>query len=70
MRWALGFVVGGLMASSLLADDQPNDEKTGLEVGTKAPPFKLKDQAGKERTLREFRRKGPVAIVFLRSAFL
>ena len=59
-----------MLASSLLADDQPFDEKTGLKVGAKAPPFKLKDQTGKERTLKELRGKGKVAVVFLRSAFL
>lgn len=42
--------------------------KTGLPVGTKAPAFTLKDQAGKERTLAEFLKKGNVALVFHRSA--
>jgi peroxiredoxin len=42
--------------------------KTGLKVGAKAPAFTLKDQAGKERTLNEFRKQGNVALVFYRSA--
>ena len=44
------------------------EEQTGLKVGEKAPPFTLKDQEGKERTLDEFLRKGKVALVFYRSA--
>jgi hypothetical protein len=49
------------------ADDTP-DEKTGLKVGSKAPAFTLKDQAGKERSLDELLKKGNVALVFYRSA--
>lgn len=49
------------------AADPPAD-KTGLKVGEKAPAFTLKDQAGKERTLDEFVKKGTVALVFYRSA--
>ena len=43
-------------------------EQTGMEVGTKAPKFTLKDQDGKERSLDEFLSKGKVALVFYRSA--
>jgi cytochrome oxidase Cu insertion factor (SCO1/SenC/PrrC family) len=50
------------------ADDKPPEEKTGLQVGAKAPAFTLKDQNGKERTLKEFLNKGKVALVFYRSA--
>ena len=50
------------------ADDTPPKEKTGLQVGAKAPAFTLKDQNGKERTLKEFLKKGKVALVFYRSA--
>ena len=53
--------------SANAADKEPPD-KTGLKLGEKAPTFKLKDQAGKERTLEEFLKKGKVAIVFHRSA--
>jgi cytochrome oxidase Cu insertion factor (SCO1/SenC/PrrC family) len=55
------------LAPGLAADSAP-EAKTGLKVGTKAPAFSLKDQAGKERTLDEFRQKGKVALVFYRSA--
>ncbi len=44
------------------------EERTGLEIGAKAPKFALKDQQGKERTLDEFLGKGKVALVFYRSA--
>jgi cytochrome oxidase Cu insertion factor (SCO1/SenC/PrrC family) len=64
-----GFVVCGLIAlAGPAAGKDPPPEKTGLKVGEKAPAFKLKDQAGKERTLDEFRKAGKVAIVFYRSA--
>lgn len=46
----------------------PREEKTGLKVGEKAPEFKLKDQAGKEHTLKDMLKDGPVALVFYRSA--
>jgi peroxiredoxin len=51
-----------------LAADTAPEEKTGLKVGTKAPAFTLKDQAGKERNLDEFLKQGNVALVFYRSA--
>ena len=40
----------------------------GLKVGAKAPTFKLKDQNGKTHDLKEMLKKGPVAIIFHRSA--
>ena len=43
-------------------------EKTGIAVGEKAPPIKLKDQAGKERSLEESLHDGTVAVIFYRSA--
>jgi cytochrome oxidase Cu insertion factor (SCO1/SenC/PrrC family) len=70
MRWVIALAAAGVIATSLRADDDTADEKTGLKVGMKAPAFKLKDQTGKERTLDEFRKTGTVAIVFLRSADL
>ena len=44
------------------------EERTGLNVGVKAPKFTLQDQEGKERSLDEFLGKGKVALVFYRSA--
>jgi cytochrome oxidase Cu insertion factor (SCO1/SenC/PrrC family) len=46
----------------------PPEEKTGLKVGEKAPEFTLKDQAGKDRALKDLLKDGPVALVFYRSA--
>jgi cytochrome oxidase Cu insertion factor (SCO1/SenC/PrrC family) len=60
--------VGLALATTAPAADPPPEEKTGLKVGEKAPAFKLKDQAGKERTLEEFVKQGKVALVFYRSA--
>lgn len=62
--WTLAALA--LAAPAWAAD--PPAEKTGLQVGEKAPAFTLKDQAGKERTLAEFTKAGKVALVFYRSA--
>jgi cytochrome oxidase Cu insertion factor (SCO1/SenC/PrrC family) len=65
------FALALLAAPSLRAQGQGRpapEEQTGLKVGEKAPPFALKDQEGKERTLDEFLKKGKVALVFYRSA--
>ncbi|MGK0189699.1 MAG: cytochrome oxidase Cu insertion factor (SCO1/SenC/PrrC family) [Verrucomicrobiales bacterium] len=43
-------------------------EMTGLEVGKQAPPFTLKNQDGKELEFAGLLKKGPVAVVFYRSA--
>lgn len=57
-----------VVAAGLGRAADPPADKTGLKVGEKAPAFALKDQAGKERTLDEFVKKGKVALVFYRSA--
>jgi hypothetical protein len=57
-----------LVTSVAPAVDPVIDGKSGLKVSENAPPFKLKDQDGKERTLEEFMKKGVVALVFYRSA--
>ena len=57
-------VLGGLGGTA----QQVPQEKTGLQVGTKAPAFALKDQHGKERALDEFLKNSKVALVFYRSA--
>jgi len=43
-------------------------EGPGPALGAKAPAFVLKDQAGAERSLDDLRKRGPVALVFFRSA--
>ena len=62
---AFSFFVG---AGVVQAADPAPKEKTGIEVGEKAPEFKLKDQAGDERALSALLKDGPVALVFYRSA--
>jgi hypothetical protein len=62
-----GSLLPGMLATGGRADDTPA-EKTGLQVGEKAPAFTLKDQNGTERSLDKFLKKGTVALVFYRSA--
>ena len=64
--WSLVLLLGALTASARAADAP--DEKTGLKVGEKAPAFALKAQNGNERSLSDFLKTGPVALVFYRSA--
>ncbi|MEO6070533.1 MAG: peroxiredoxin-like family protein [Chitinophagaceae bacterium] len=42
------------------------DKPEGLFINSKAPDFKGKDQNGKEISLKDLRKKGPVVIVFYR----
>jgi len=46
----------------------PAPENPGLEVGVHAPAFTLSDQDGRKVSLDSLIEKGPVALVFLRSA--
>ena len=68
IRFVLWFSMALAMAGGSRAGDKADQEKTGLQVGTRAPTFTLKDQNGKTRTLDEFLKKGKVALVFYRSA--
>jgi peroxiredoxin len=65
--WGITF---GLLlgAGAVLAADPAPEEKTGLNVGEKAPEFKLKDQNRNERSLTTLLKDGNVALVFYRSA--
>jgi hypothetical protein len=54
------FLVG---VSTALAAEGP-----GLKKGTKAPEIELKDQNGKVVKVSDMLKKGPVAVVFHRSA--
>ena len=63
LSWVLS--VTALCSSGLLAAEP---EKPGLPVGQTAPLFALKDQNGKEIALESLLKKGPVAVVFHRSA--
>jgi cytochrome oxidase Cu insertion factor (SCO1/SenC/PrrC family) len=44
------------------------DPAKAVQVDQKAPAFSLKDQSGDARSLDDLRKKGPVALVFYRSA--
>src|SRR6188472_644040 len=74
MRYKLAFVIGAslfvltLLGGRLSATEQEAEESTGLPVGQSAPPFTLRDQRGKEVSLASLVNKGPVAVVFHRSA--
>lgn len=45
------------------------EKPEGLFINSKAPDFKLKDSTGKEISLRDVRRKGPVVIIFSRGSW-
>ena len=57
-----------LLAPAASAAEPAAPEKTGLEVGQKAPVFTLKDQNDRDVSLATLLKKGPVALVFYRSA--
>ena len=57
-----------LLASPASAAEPAAPEKTGLAIGQKAPAFTLKDQRGRDVSLESLLKKGPVALVFYRSA--
>ena len=48
--------------------DDPAPRTTPVEVGEKAPAFRLQDQNGQQHALEDLLQKGKVALVFLRSA--
>ena len=52
----------------LNAGQEAGPEKTGLPVGQLAPSFTLKDQNGADVSVESLLKKGPVALVFYRSA--
>ena len=57
-----------LLALAVTAAEPPSPEKTGLAVGQQAPDFTLKDQNDRDVSLSALLKKGPVALVFFRSA--
>lgn len=57
-----------LLALNPIAAAPAAPEKTGVAVGQKAPGFTLKDQNDLEVSLAALLKKGPVALVFFRSA--
>ena len=61
-------LTGVLVSLELIAAQEASPEKTGLPVGQQAPSFTLKDQNGVDLALESLLKKGPVALVFHRSA--
>ena len=57
-----------LLVCSVNAAESDAPEKTGLAIGRKAPTFTLKDQSNRDVSLDSLLKKGPVALVFYRSA--
>jgi peroxiredoxin len=54
--------------SGLNATQEAAPEKPGLPIGQRAPAFTLKDQNDKDVSLESLLEKGPVSLVFFRSA--
>lgn len=57
-----------LLACAARAAEPASPDKSGLAVGKKAPAFTLKDQNDRDVSLESLLKKGPVALVFHRSA--
>ncbi len=57
-----------LLAFPMIAAASALPEKSGVALGQKAPGFTLKDQNDREVSLAALLKKGPVALVFFRSA--
>ena len=68
-RLAASLIAGHLlMALGAITAEPAAPEKVGLDVGQKAPAFTLKDQNDRDVALKSLLKKGPVALVFFRSA--
>jgi cytochrome oxidase Cu insertion factor (SCO1/SenC/PrrC family) len=69
MAVVLGLAIVAVPSLGAGQEGKPAPEaNTGLAVGEPAPRFTLKDQAGNERSLDNFLKKGKLALVFFRSA--
>jgi cytochrome oxidase Cu insertion factor (SCO1/SenC/PrrC family) len=61
-------LAAALFSTGLDAAEQVSADNTGLPIGQQAPTFTLKDQNDKEVALNALVERGPVALVFSRSA--
>jgi len=69
IRVAIALSISGFFLAQTATPAEPAaPEHTGLDVGEKAPSFTLKDQANHDVSLESLLKKGPVALVFFRSA--
>lgn len=57
-----------LLVFNLIAAAPTSPEKIGVAVGQKAPDVTLKNQNGRDVSLAALLKRGPVALVFFRSA--
>jgi peroxiredoxin len=64
----LFLLAAAVFSTSLGAADEASPDDPGLPIGQRAPAFTLKNQGGKEVSLEALLKKGPVAVVFYRSA--
>lgn len=55
-------------ASPVQARELSAEQAPGLPIGARAPEFTLQDQDGNPVSLNETLKRGPVALVFYRSA--
>jgi len=68
-RLAASLIAGHLlMALGAITAEPAAPEKVGLDVGQKAPPHTQKAQQDRDVALDSLLKKGPVALVFYRSA--
>jgi peroxiredoxin len=67
-QFSFAILLAALFGAAPLAAQEAPPAEIGLRVGAHAPAFTLKDQNGKEITLEALLKKGPVALVFYRSA--
>jgi peroxiredoxin len=68
MKKSLATAVATFLAISLSIAGEASPEQIGLPVGKPAPKFTLRDQNDKEVSLDQLLKRGPVAVVFVRSA--
>ena len=65
---ALVAIAGTALIFATESQAQQKSKTPGLAVGAKAPDVRLPDQANRSTRLSELLKKGPVALVFYRSA--
>lgn len=63
----LNLLLSALLAAAQVAPGQSSPQPREIVVGQRAPSFSLKDQNGQEVSLDALLKKGPVAVVFIRS---
>src|SRR5881394_4324989 len=61
-------LIASLLPALANAAEEVPSKEIGIPIGQRAPAFTLKDQNGQEVSLDALLKKGPVALVFYRSA--